>query len=524
MKSIIEERVSQLLASDRHGLLRGCKIGLEKESLRVAIDGCIAQTHHPRGLGSALTHPHITTDYSEALLELVTPPFAKLTETLQFLDDTHRFVYSQLGDEILWATSMPCVVAGEESIRIAEYGTSNAAKMKTAYRRGLGHRYGRVMQAIAGIHYNYSYPSTFWRRYQALLGDARDSQTFISESYIGMVRNLLRYGWLVPYLFGASPAVCRSFLDTPSDSLCELFEHTYYGPYATSLRMSDIGYQNNGEGEAGIAVNHNSLPAYIDSLTHAINTPCDRYKKIVLCRDGEWQQLNHNILQIENEHYSTVRPKPILQGEEKPTLALARRGVAYIEMRSLDVNPYEPLGISEESMRFLESFFLFSLLASSAPISDIERVEIQHNLNAVAQRGRDPQLQLSQAGNSVSLRDWANDIFEQLESCCALLDSNEEQPLYCAALQRQREKIADPNHTPSARVLAEMMENREEFFNFALRLSKRHQQSVASRPLPVHRRVEFESLAHRSIDRQREIEHADTLPFKTFLQDYFQQS
>ena len=198
MNRVIENRVSQLLTHGMREVLRGRKVGLEKESLRVASDGSIAQTPHPAELGSALTHPSITTDYSEALLELVTPPFEHFGETLQFLDDTHRFVYSQLDREILWATSMPCVVAGDASIPIAEYGTSNAAKMKTAYRRGLGHRYGRVMQAIAGVHYNYSYPDNFWKLYQSMLGDERDSQTFISESYMGMVRNLQRYGWLVP--------------------------------------------------------------------------------------------------------------------------------------------------------------------------------------------------------------------------------------------------------------------------------------------------------------------------------------
>ncbi|MCZ6722934.1 MAG: glutamate--cysteine ligase, partial [Gammaproteobacteria bacterium] len=322
MNKIIKNRVSQLLASGMPKVLRGRRVGLEKESLRVAVDGSIAQTTHPTGLGSALTHPSITTDYSEALLELVTPPFEHFGETLQFLDDTHRYVYSQLDNEILWVTSMPCVVAGDASIPIAEYGSSNAAKMKTAYRRGLGHRYGRVMQAIAGVHYNYSYPDEFWNMYQSLLGDKRDSQTFISESYIGMVRNLQRFGWLVPYLFGVSPAICGSFLGASPTSLEKLFEHSYYGPFATSLRVGDIGYQNSKEGEAGFNVSYNSLQDYIDCLSYAISTPYSKYQKIALCANGEWQQLNQNILQIENEHYSSVRPKQILQGEEKPTLAL----------------------------------------------------------------------------------------------------------------------------------------------------------------------------------------------------------
>lgn len=524
MKSVIEERVAQLLTSDIRKVLRGRQVGLEKESLRVAVGGSIAQTPHPLALGSALTHPSITTDYSEALMEFVTPPFNHFCDTLQFLDDTHRYVYSKLDNEILWASSMPCVVEGDASIPIAQYGSSNAAKMKTAYRRGLGHRYGRMMQAIAGVHFNYSYPDEFWQLFQSLLGEERDPQSFISESYIGMVRNLQRNGWLVPYLFGASPAICASFLGAQPTSLEKWFKYSYYAPYATSLRVGDIGYQNNKEGEAGIKVNYNSLQGYVDSLTHAISTPYPEYEEIPLVNNGEWQQLNTNILQIENEYYSSVRPKQILQGEEKPSLALARRGVAYIELRSLDVNAYEPLGISEEQMRFLESFLLFNLLSPSEPYTDAELIEIKHNINAVAERGRDPKLKLKRGGGEILLRDWANEIFEQISAGCELLDKDVEGFTYCSALQQQRAKIADPDLTPSARMLAEMAENKEEFYHFALRMSQQHQQWFAERPLDDDKLAGFEATARASIEKQQEIERADDIPFATFLQNYFDQA
>ena len=523
MNKVIKNRVSQLLASGRPKLLQGRKVGLEKESLRVASDGHIAQTPHPAGLGSALTHPSITTDYSEALLELVTPPFEHFNETLQYLDDTHRYVYSQLDNEILWTTSMPCVVDGDASIPLAEYGSSNAATMKTAYRRGLGHRYGRVMQAIAGVHYNYSYADEFWKLYQSLLGDKRDSQTFISESYIGMVRNLQRYGWLVPYLFGASPAICGSFLGEKPTALEKLFEHSYYNPFATSLRVGDIGYQNSKEGEAGIKFNYNSLQDYIDCLTYATSTPYPEYKEFGLYANGEWQQLNYNILQIENEHYSSVRPKQILQGNEKPTLALAKRGIAYIELRSLDVNPYEPLGINDEQMRFLESFLLFSLLLPSEPFDSAEQAEINYNINSVASHGRDPKLRLKKSGTDILLRDWASEIFEQMSLGCELLDSGNEVHVYCDSLQQQRLKIEDSDRTPSARVLAEMIENKEEFFDFSLRMSMQHHQWFAGRPLDADVQARFEAEARDSIKRQQAIERADDIPFDKFLDNYFKQ-
>jgi glutamate--cysteine ligase len=381
-----------------------------------------------------------------------------------------------------------------------------------------------MMQAIAGVHFNYSYPDEFWQLYQSLLGDEHDHRSFISESYIGMVRNLQRYGWLVPYLFGASPAICASFLGARPTSLEKWFKYSYYAPYATSLRMGDIGYQNSKEGDAGIKVNYNSLQGYVDSLTHAISTPYPEYEEIPLINNGEWQQLNTNILQIENEYYSSVRPKQILQGEEKPSLALARRGVAYIELRSLDVNAYEPLGISEEQMRFLESFLLFNLLSPSEPYTDAELVEIKHNINAVAERGRDPQLKLRRAGGEILLRDWANEIFEQMSAGCELLDKDADEHAYCSALQQQRAKIRDPDLTPSARMLAEMAENKEEFYHFALRMSQQHQQWFAERPLDVDKLTNFETVSRASIEKQREIEAADDIPFASFMQNYFKQA
>jgi len=339
-----------------------------------------------------------------------------------------------------------------------------------------------------------------------------------------MIRNLQRMGWLVPYLFGASPAICASFLGASTTSLDKWQQYSYYGPYATSLRMGDIGYQNSKEGEAGIRVNYNSLADYIDSLSYAISTPYPAYEKIPLVENGEWQQLNANILQIENEYYSSVRPKQILDGEEKPTLALARRGIAYLELRSLDVNAYEPLGISEEQMRFLESFLLYSLMSPSPAYDDDELVSIRRNINAVAIRGRDPALRLRRNGDEIRLRDWANEIFEQMAFSCELLDKGAANPCYVAALREQHAKVADADLTPSARMLADMAEHKEEFYHFALRMSREHQQWFAERPLEAEKLAAFEQQARESLAEQQRIEEADSIPFEIFLENYFAQS
>lgn len=350
-------------------LLSGGNIGLEKESLRVTPDGNISRTKHPAALGSALTNRYITTDYSEAQTEVITPPFSASRDALEFLGDAHAFVYSKLQDEILWATSMPCVLDSGANIPIAQYGSSNAGQMKTIYRRGLGHRYGRVMQVISGVHFNYSPSDAFWQMYQELQRDSVQPRAFIDKQYFAMVRNLKRYGWLIPYLFGASPAVCKSFIGDRETRLLEFNENTYFGPFATSLRMGDIGYTNSREKGIGINVCYDSLDSYITSLSYAINTSCPEWERIGTVVNGRYEQLNSNILQIENEHYSTVRPKQIAGGLEKPTLALQKRGVRYVELRSSDVNAFHPLGISQEQLWFLEAFMLFCLLQDSPGIS-----------------------------------------------------------------------------------------------------------------------------------------------------------
>ena len=523
MYSRYEQRLARLFTRGQQTLLGGGLVGLEKESLRVASDGSIAQTPHPVALGSALAHPWITTDYSEALLEFITPPFADALESLRFLRATQRFVYPRLDDEFLWATSMPCVLSGEASIPIARYGTSNPGLMKTVYRRGLGHRYGRMMQVIAGVHFNYSVPEAFWPVYQALEQDDRAPQEFISAAYFGMIRNLQRFGWLIPYLFGASPAVCRSFLSGMHTQLPEFDAHTYYEPFATSLRMGDIGYQNSREDEAGVKANYDNLQTYIASLARAIETPHPEYEKMGVVVNGVHEQLNANLLQIENEYYSTIRPKQILAPLEKPSLALQRRGVKYVELRSLDVNAFDPLGINEEQLRFLETFLLFCLLQDSPAISAAERREIDHNQNAAAHRGRDPELRLQRLGRDLLLRDWALELLTAMEGISAALEAGHPERGYGTSLARQQETARDPDRTPSARMLREMRETGEGFHAFAKRMSLQHQHYFMTLPEDPEVSARFEAQARQSLETQQELESRTQAPFDVFLAEYFAQ-
>lgn len=524
MYKLAERRLTHLFELNEKRLLDGRQIGVEKESLRVSPSGSISQLPHPVTLGSALTNPYITTDYSEALLEFITPPFEHTRDVLNFLRDTQTFVYGELENEILWATSMPCVVAGDSSIPIAQYGRSNAGIMKTVYRRGLGHRYGRVMQVIAGVHFNYSLPERFWTLYQQIEDDHSPLQDFISEQYFGMIRNLQRFGWLVPYLFGASPAVCKSFLGGKPTDLEDFDANTYYEPYATSLRMGDIGYQNNKENEIGIKACYRNLEAYVQSLTCAIQTPYRGYEEIGVKVDGEYQQLNSNILQIENEYYSTVRPKQVLQGNEKPTLALRRRGVRYVELRSLDVNAFEPLGINEKQLRFLEALMVFCLIHDSEQICFSEREEIDQNELDVAHHGRDPALKLKRDARQISLQHWAAEICDQMQGVCELLDRGYDKTPYSDALQHQIAKVHDAELTPSARMLRIMRERGEGFYHFARRMSHEHYEYFRQVKLSDERRAFFRQQAKASLEMQQQMEAEDGQSFDEYLKNYFAQA
>ena len=516
-----DRRLAALVNRQASRSLQGGLKGAEKESLRVTPRGLIARTPHPKALGSALTNEHITTDYSEALIELVTPPFAETWELTQYLCDLHQFVYRQLGDELLWATSMPCAIKGDESIPIAEYGSSNVGTMKTVYRRGLGHRYGRVMQAISGVHFNYSFPEHFWPVLADLLESHDSGQAFRSDSYLALIRNYRRMGWIVLYLFGNSPAICPSFLQGRKvDWLEDFAPGSLYAPHATSLRMSDLGYRNTSQ--AGLPVSANSLDHYVRDLTLAITTPNADYEKIGVKVDGEYRQLNANMLQIENEYYSFIRPKRVALSGERPTTALLRGGVQYVEMRSLDVSAMDPVGVNQTKLRFLEAFAAYCVLVASPPIERSEQDELDDDHVLVAREGRRPGLELRREGRGVALRDWALEILDSMRGVCELLDEGDPQRPYSVALELQEAKARDVALTPSARTLEEMRVNQESFFEYALRMSKTHKSYFLGLHLPSDaRQQQFAAEAEESRHAQARVEAADSIGFDEYLARYF---
>lgn len=523
MSSLFQQQLASLQQPEKQALLREIGRGIEKESLRVDPKGFLAQTPHPATMGSALTHSSITTDYSEALMEFITPVSNSIEESLQTLEDIHSFVYSQLGDEILWSTSMPCQLGEDKDIPVAQFGSSNVARMKTVYRYGLGHRYGRVMQTIAGIHYNFSMPKAYWDDAWLAAGKPGTLQDYVSERYLGLIRNFRRYSWLLIYLFGASPAVCGSFLRHRDNHGLQPFGdgHSLHLPYGTALRMGDLGY--NSDAQKGLRICYNSLPNYVETLRQAIMQPHPGYARFSCGADGDYQQLNDSLLQIENEFYSPIRPKRVTQSGETPLHALTESGIEYIEVRCIDVSPFCPTGLDAQQIRFLDTFLLYCLLTDSPSCDDEEQDCLAANLEAVVNRGREPGLNLRTCTGERQLADWSKELLHNMHDIAATLDTAHCSHNYAESLREQMAKVNDPELTPSARVLREMREGGLTFFRFALGYSQRWAEHFRQHSLPPEKAAEFAEKANASLQAQRELEAADEISFEEYLANFYNQ-
>ncbi|GAB1390995.1 MAG: hypothetical protein AMXMBFR78_14460 [Rubrivivax sp.] len=501
MSSRLQHRLARL-SNER---LRGMKRGVEKESLRVQPGNGLALTPHPLALGSALTHPCITTDFSESQIELITGVNGSVDACERELTEIHQFVYRAIGEERLWVSSMPCMLPADENIPLGTYGTSNIGRAKSVYRMGLGHRYGRRMQTISGIHYNWSLPG---------LGNAE---------YFALIRNFRRHSFLLLLLFGASPAVCKCFVDGRQHELQLLGGEggtTMHLPHATSLRMGRLGYQS--DAQAALAVSYNSLESYASSLHGALTRPHPPYERLgVRNLGGEYNQLATSLLQIENEFYGTIRPKRVIEPGERPLHALRERGVEYVEVRCMDLDPFEPVGIRADTMRLLDLFLLHCLLSASPPDSPQELVRLAQNQHRTAARGREPGLTLQGEVGAHPLQAWAEQLLEDFvpiaERVAAVLDDER----YLAALEQARAALRAPQTLPSARVLAALHEEHgDSYVGFVQARSQATRVHLLTLPYAPAVQARFEKLAAQSLAAQAAIEAADDLPFETFRQQY----
>jgi glutamate--cysteine ligase len=496
--SSLQERLRALSAVE----LKGIRRGIEKESLRVRPDAALALTPHPTTLGSALAHPSITTDFSESQLELITGVHADAASCLDELTRIHQFVYRAIGDERLWVGSMPCDLPPDETIPIGRYGSSNIGRAKSVYRMGLGHRYGRRMQTISGIHYNWSMPG------------------LSNDDYFALIRNFRRHSFLLLLLFGASPAVCSSFVSGREHRLQPLGADTLHLPDATSLRMGRLGYQS--DAQAQLRVSYNSLESYAASLHDALTRSHQPYETLgILNPGGEYNQLATTLLQIENEFYGTIRPKRVIRPGERPLHALRERGVEYVEVRCMDLDPFEPVGIGTGTLAFLDVFLLHCLLANSPPDTPEEIEALARNQHCTAERGRDPGLRLERKGREVAITEWAGELLGECMPIAAALDAVHRGHSHSEALAAAASALDDMGVLPSARVLeSTRKEHSGSHSGFVMACSERSRRSVMQRPFSDETRAEFMHLAKQSMDEQRRIELGESVPFEEFRRTY----
>lgn len=515
-----DARLAHLAVPEVRDSLVAIRRGVEREALRITPTGSLSTQPHPRELGSTLTHSTITTDFSEALLEFITPPYHQTDHLSQELRDIHRFVYQSIGDELLWPISMPCYLPADDQIPIARFGSSHVARMKEIYRTGLHHRYGSAMQAIAGVHFNFSFPEKFWPLWAELNGVMLDSG-YQSEQYFWLIRNFRRYAWVIPYLFGASPALCSSFLAGKSHN----FEFQSFGkgslhlPYATALRLSDLGYTNSLQSRLDIS--YNSLSEYVQSVRAAVNTPAPFYQKFASGEGGEWQQLNSNILQIENELYSPIRPKQPTRSLEKPIQALADRGVEYIEVRALDVNPFSPIGIDQKQIDFIDVFLTTLLVLPSPKFSADAYRTTDRNLTRVALQGRQPGLTLDWDGSEVSLAEVLTDLFDKMAPVASIFDQANGTDSYSMVIKDMAGAIADPEQTLSGQWMEALRVSDLDNGALAMQYARAHQQQILAAPFQRLMEADFKQRALESIQRQREVEQSDQGSFDEFIRAYF---
>ena len=445
------------------GFFKNLKIlrGIERESLRVTQEGNISQNNHPKNLGSPLTSKDITTDFAEALVELITPTFESAEELFEHLNLLHKFLYSEMGEEILWNFSMPCAFQSEQEIKIAEYGTTNSGMLKHIYRKGLRLRYGSIMQSVSGIHYNFSISNQSWNALSK-----NPTQDFINNKYLGAIRNIKRNFWFLLERLGASPIAHESYLFNREHSLEEHLEDDLFLPNATSLRMSEVGYQSSIQNE--LKISYNNLDEFIDAIIKGIKTPVQDFQDMGLFDgNGIPQQISTGILQIENELYDIVRPKRSGPSGSRPAALLKEQGIEYLELRGIDINPFIPEGIDENKIKLLDVYIMHALISDSPEVSDTEIEEIRANQKAMVESGRSKDIKLKRGGVDIPLLELKTVLHDELKQVASAMDE------YCPGYSNAVDSEMNIDILPSERIMNEIKSQNISFQEYGLSQSKK---------------------------------------------------
>ncbi|WKY46304.1 bifunctional glutamate--cysteine ligase GshA/glutathione synthetase GshB [Eubacteriaceae bacterium ES3] len=363
-------------------------IGLERESLRVTHEGKLSLTAHPEIFGDKLTNPYITTDFSESQVEMITPVFDSCAEACDFLEALTDIVLYEISnqDEWLWPQSMPCAIDDEEKIPIAVYQGISGEKAYQ-YRKELKEKYGGKRQLISGLHYNFSFNEEMLKFLWVKLSPDESYQSFLDRIYLKTVRNYLKYRWLVIYLTGASPAIHKSYDTEQISSMSDIGSEGYSFKNGISMRNgSTTGYKN----RIDLYPDYSTLDSYIKSVQKFIG-------------NGEISEAK--------ELYSQIRLKA--SDPQNPLDSLQKDGIKYLEIRTLDLNPFEKRGISKTDCEFLNLLMLFCLLEGETLYPTWQQEAMLNEVN-VAEHGLDESLELLDHQKWTSRQGWSEDILEKM--------------------------------------------------------------------------------------------------------------
>ena len=502
--------------------------GLEREGLRATPHASLATTPHPRALGSKLTHPSLTTDFGEAQLEFITKPHPTTEDALGELAQLHAWVWLHLdkANEILWPYSMPCALPQHnEDIAIADFGQCNAAQLKYTYRLGLTHRYGHSMQTVSGVHLNLSFTEPFLNRLAANENTA-PTQQWRNQRYFGLMRNYRRLCFVVNYLFGASPVIDGSFARLSRTIDLDNFatigpasgqgqdEQALVGTHATSLRQSNIGYV--APQQRGMSLCFNQLDTYVSTINKQITTPYPSFAALgLLDAQGKHKQLGTGLFQIENEYYSPLRPKHPVQSKQRPLLALSENGIAYIEIRNLDLNPFAPCGIDQTTLDFMALLFLWCFISPSPTLLPHECQYLETNDLQSATRGRDKATTAMFNGTELPLSQAVDIVLEQLSQLAEEL-STIGHPRYAAAVAQIR----------GAPLLSQRVENACTETTLRTFCTRQAQQLKSCLPTLTQKTIDhYDTIAAQSLrefERLEAAHAANPQPFSHYLSDYMQ--
>ena len=438
------------------------------------LDGVISAKEHPKSLGHPLTNQYITTDFAEALLELVSPTFSRTDELITWLQFLHGFVATNIGknDERLWPASMPPILPDPDNFKIAEYGTTHQGQIRNIYRQGLSLRYGRRMQAIAGIHLNLSFTEEFLQLHREISESDDNANTI----YLNILRNYIRNSWLINFLLGSSPVMDASFFknETVPDFLGKHKERSYYHPSSTCLRMGDIGYNNRKHRVLNICFN--SIEEYIKTIKGLTKRPEEEYARLgIKNAAGEYRQLNTNLLQIENEYYASIRPKAARSREQKTIDSLAENHTQYLEIRNLDIDPFLPYGVDASRINFMQMFFVYLSLLPSPPIGaeecqyvrQLERQIIMNNLS------QDKDFELM-GGYILNINDQAEKMLGEMQAVAEILDVAAGKDDYSRAWQHHWNLLNDENSLPAIKQMDFFRRTDMEFVEGMKKIAEQH--------------------------------------------------